>query len=65
MVGEIPVDDECSVCGEKVGIIEEEIEKTRSTTNSLQMYLETWKITKYLEYEHNRKKRVIKQRKIN
>lgn len=65
MVGEIPVDGECSVCGGKVGIIEEEIEKNRGPPNGLQMHLETWKITKCLECGHIKKKELLSNTKLN
>lgn len=56
MVGELPVDGECSVCGGKVGIIEEEIEKDLGSPG---ISLETWEITKCLQCGHIEKRRLL------
>lgn len=52
MVGELPVDGICSVCGGKVGIIEEEVEKSGGGPYSPQIHLETWEIAKCLQCGH-------------
>lgn len=65
MVGELPVDGECSVCGGTVGIIEEEIEKNRGTPDRPQMYHEIWKITKCMECGHIEEKELLNSEKLN
>ncbi len=65
MVGEIPIDGECSVCGGNIGIIEEDFEKNRGTPSVPQMYLETYKITKCLECGHIESKELLKSQKLN
>lgn len=65
MVREIRVDGECSVCGGKVGIIEEEIEKNRDTPNGPQIYFEIWKITKCFECGHIQEKELLNSTKLN
>ncbi|MGB9937792.1 MAG: hypothetical protein ACPK7O_08745 [Methanobacterium sp.] len=64
MVGELPADGQCSVCGGKVGIIQEEIEKDRGTPNSPQMYLETWKISKCIQCGHIESKELLISEKL-
>lgn len=65
MVGELPVDGECSVCGGKVGIINEEVEKNRGAPNRPQMYLETYETTKCLECGHIEQKKLLSSKKLN
>ena len=63
MVEELPIDGECSICGGKLGIIEEEIEKRRSLDDP-QMYRETWKILKCVECGHIEGKELISSEQI-
>lgn len=65
MVGEIPIDGECSVCGGKLGIINEETEKNKGIPNRPQMYLESYKITKCLECGHIEQKELLSSEKMN
>jgi hypothetical protein len=65
MVGELPADGECSVCGGKVGIIQEEKDKNRMHANDPQIYHETWKITKCLECGHIEEKELLNSEKLN
>jgi len=65
MVGELPPDGVCSVCGGTVGTIEEENERNRGTPDNPQMYLETWKITKCLECGHIKQKELLNSIKLN
>lgn len=65
MVGELPVDGECSVCGGNLGTIEEEIEKNIGTPRSPRMYLQKWKITRCLECGHLEEKTLLKSEKLN
>jgi hypothetical protein len=65
MVGELPIDGECYVCGGKVGIIQEEVDKNKGTPSRPQMYLETYKITKCLECGHIEQKELLDSQKLN
>ncbi len=51
MVGDLPIDGECSVCGGRLESIEEQIEK-RKPFDEPKMYRETWKIVRCVDCGH-------------
>ncbi len=59
MVGELPIDGECSVCGGKLETIEEELERKQRSLDAAKKYLETWKITKCVECGHIEEKELL------
>lgn len=59
MVGNLPIDGECSVCGGRLESIEEQIEKKRKPFNEPHMYRETWQIVKCVECGHIKEKRLL------
>lgn len=59
MVGELPIDGECSVCGGPLESIEEQVEKKRNPFNEPKMYLETWKVTKCVDCGHIEGKKLL------
>jgi hypothetical protein len=59
MVGELPIDGECSVCGGALESIEEQVEKKRNPFDEPKMYLETWKVTRCVECSHIEGKKLL------
>ena len=59
MVGDLPIDGECSVCGGPLESIEEQVEKKRNPLDEPKMYLETWKITRCVNCGHIEGKKLL------
>ena len=64
MVGDLPIDGECSVCGGRLESVEEEIEKKRRSLDDPQMYREIWKILKCVECGHIEGKELLSSEQI-
>ena len=59
MVGDLPIDGECSVCGGPLESIEEQVEKKRKPFDEPKMYLETWEVTRCVDCGHIEGKKLL------
>lgn len=65
MVGDLPIDGECSVCGGRLESIEEQIEKKRKPFDEPKMYRETWKIVRCVDCGHIEEKQLLNSELLN
>ncbi|WP_414469716.1 hypothetical protein [Methanobacterium sp. ACI-7] len=64
MVGELPIDGECSVCGGELEKIKSGIDRNLGSPDDPKMYHETWEIKKCTKCGHIEKKKLLNSEKL-
>lgn len=64
MVGELPIDGECSVCGGELEKSREIIKRNLGSPDDPQMYKETWEITKCTKCGHIKNEELLNSEKL-